>query len=250
MRFKLWLIFIVFSSFTFADTIYVAVASNLVHAIKPLKKEFYKKYPEIKVKVIIGSSGKLTAQIRHGAPFDLFLSADMIYPKSLYEDGITLQAPVVYAKGTLVLLSKVKRDYSKEMEVLLTSPSLKKIAIANPKTAPYGKATVEALKKLKLYEKLKKKFVYAESISQTLIYATRVADMAIVAKSALFAPVMHMYQKNKHWIDVPCELYVPLKQGMVLLKHSKKSAKSIAFYDFMLSPKAKEILKSFGYKVD
>jgi len=249
MRFKLWLIFIIFSGFASADTIYVAVASNLVHAIKPLKKEFYKKYPEIKVKVIIGSSGKLTAQIRHGAPFDLFLSADMIYPKSLYEDGITLKAPVVYAKGTLVLLSKVKRDYSNMMKVL-TLPSLKKIAIANPKTAPYGKATVEALKKLKLYEKLKKKFVYAESISQTLIYATRVADMAIVAKSALFSPVMRMYQKNQHWVDVPCELYAPLKQGMVLLKHSKKSAKSRAFYDFMLSLKAKEILKSFGYKVD
>lgn len=245
---KIVLLFFVHLTMLSAGEIKIAVAANVSYAIDTLKEAFYKIHPETKVQVILGSSGKLIAQIRHGAPFELFMSANMKYPIALYEEDVAITKPVVYAKGTLAILSTKKRDYCAEI-FILKDPSIHKIAIANPKTAPYGVAAKEALENARLYETLKSKFVYGESISQTVTYATTAADIGIVAKSSLFSSQMSQYKEAIYWTEVDESLYKPIEQGMVILKDAKGNAEVKAFYDFMLSAKAKEILKQFGYKV-
>ena len=245
---RFFVIVILLGNVLFASTITIAVAANVSYAIKPLIKAFNTSNPETKVNVILGSSGKLFAQITHGAPYTLFMSANMKYPNTLYKNGMTITKPVIYAQGALAMLSQKERNYSAKIEVL-TRPDIKKIAIANPRTAPYGVAAAEALKNAKLYKKLEKKFVYAESISQTVTYATTAADIGIVALSSLYAPQMLQYKENTHWAEVEESLYTPIDQGMVILKKAKDNVEVKAFYDFMLSKRAKEILTSFGYKV-
>ncbi len=235
-------------TFLFSGEISIAVAANVSYAIEPLKKAFSKIHPDIKINVILGSSGKLTAQITHGAPYQLFMSANMKYPNTLYDNNLTVTKPVIYAQGSLAILSTKERNYCGEIFVL-KGPDIKKIAIANPKTAPYGVAAVEALKNARLYKKLQNKFVYGESISQTVIYATDAADIGIIAKSSLFSPQMLKYKEAIHWSDVDEALYTPIDQGMVILKNGENNEEVKSFYDFMLSAKAKEILISFGYKV-
>lgn len=232
----------------YAGEITIAVAANVSYAIESLKKEFNVIYPESKVQVILGSSGKLTAQIRHDAPYSLFMSANMKYPEALYSENIAVTKPVEYAQGALAYLSVKKQDFSKGM-TLLKEGNITKIAIANPQTAPYGIAAVEALKNAKIYETVKDKFVYGESISQTVTYATTAADIGIIAKSSLFSPQMSEYKENIHWSDVNETLYTPISQGIVILKKGENNSEVKAFYDFMLSDKAKEIMKNFGYKV-
>ncbi len=229
-----------------ASVIKVAVAANVSYAMPELIKTFHKIYPGIKVQVLLGSSGKLTTQIREGAPFEVFLSANMKYPKYLYKEKMTITKPVVYAKGSLALLSSRKKDFSKGI-MLLREKYINKIAIANPKTAPYGKAAVEALKKASLYKKVKSKLVYAQSVSQAVAYSIVAADIGFVAKSSLYSKKMLKYKKGVNWIEVNQKLYTPIKQGIVLLKNSSKQAKE--FYDFILSKNAKKIFKDFGYKV-
>ncbi len=229
-----------------ASVIKVAVAANVSYAMPKLIKAFHKKYPKIKVQVLLGSSGKLTAQIKEGAPFELFLSANMKYPDYLYKRGIATTKPIVYARGGLALLSSHKRDFSKGI-MLLKEKYIDKIAIANPKTAPYGKAAVEALEKVGLYKKIKHKLVYAQSVSQAVVYSIIAADIGFVAKSSLYSKKMQKYKKGINWIEVNQKLYIPIKQGIVLLKNPTKEAKK--FYNFILSKTAKKIFKDFGYMV-
>ena len=231
-----------------AGEISIAVAANVSYAIDALKKSFNEIHPETKVNVILGSSGKLTAQITHGAPYMLFMSADMKYPNTLYDANLTANKPVIYAQGALAILSQKERNYCAEIFVL-KSPDIKKIAIANPKTAPYGIAAMEALTNVRLYKKLEKKFVYGESISQTVTYATSAADVGIIAMSSLYAPQMAQYKEAIHWSEVDEALYTPISQGMVILDKGRDNDEVKAFYDFMLGAKAKEILKAYGYKV-
>jgi molybdate transport system substrate-binding protein len=234
------------TSFSMSDTIKVAVAANVSYAIGELKKVFEEKHSDIKVEVILGSSGKLTSQIRQGAPFLLFMSANMSFPLALYDEGKAVTRPVIYAQGVLAFLSNKKRNPCKE-ETILDDDDIKKIAIANPKTAPYGVASVEALKNAKLYEKHKEKFVYGESVSQTVFYATMAADIGIVAASSLHSPQLSQFKEGIHWWELDEDLYTPISQGMVMIKESKDVK---AFYDFILSREAKEIFKKYGYKVE
>ncbi len=240
------LIFLVMSGWLFASTIRVAVAANVSYAMPELIKAFNQTNPDIKVQVLLGSSGKLTAQIREGAPFELFMSANMKYPNALYKEGFAVNKPVVYAKGALALLSSKKRDFSKGV-MLLKDSHIKKIAIANPKTAPYGKAAVDAMKKVGIYKDLKDKFVYAQSVSQAVVYSIIAADIGFVAKSSLYSKKMRKYKEGVNWAEVDPSLYSPIKQGVVLLKNYNKDTKK--FYDFILGKKAKGIFKEFGYSV-
>lgn len=243
MKFFLWLLFIMIS--VEAKEITIAVAANVSYAIEPLIHTFQIKYPDIKVNTTIGSSGKLTAQIIHGAPYGLLMSANIDYPERLYRQGLTQEKPVIYAYGALALLSTHKHNNSLGL-ALLTDKEIKKIAIANPKTAPYGVATVEALKHAKLYQVLTRKFVYGESIGQTVIYATQVADIGIVSKSSLYSPKLSHYKQGKDWVEVPKALYTPISQGMVRLNSTPEIK---YFYDFICSADAKKILKAYGYEV-
>lgn len=245
---KRFLLFMLLSTSLYAGKIRVAISANVSYAIDDLKKEFNKLYPNTKVEVILGGTGKLVAQIKHKAPYDILLSANMEYPKSLYETGEAITRPIVYAQGSLVYLSNKEIDLSKGISIL-ESKNIKKIAIANPKTAPYGEASIEALKSANIYEKVKSKLVYGESISQTVIYSIRATDIGIIAKSALFSPKLSHLKKGKNWIDVDSKLYTPIDQGVILLKHGKNNLEASAFYTFLLGQKAKSIFEKFGYRV-
>ena len=236
------------ASSIFANTITVAVAANVSYAINELVAEFNKTNPDTKVQVTLGSSGKFTAQIESGAPFDVFMSADMKFPKSLFEKGLATTEPALYAQGSLAMLSSKQLDFSKGIN-LVTDPNIAKIAVANPKTAPYGTAAVEAMKNANVLDKVESKFVYAESISQAVTYATTAADVGFIAKSSLYDEKMSKYKENINWISVDPSLYTAIDQGIVVLKNTKEEASAKAFYDFILGEKAKEIFIKFGYLV-
>ncbi len=231
-----------------ASTINIAVAANVSYAINDLKKEFNKKYPDTKVRITLGSSGKLTAQITHGAPYEIFMSANMKYPNALYKNELAITKPKIYAQGSLAYLSNKKQDFSKGIK-LLEDKKYRKIAIANPKTAPYGIATVEALKNAKIYTSIKSKLIYGESISQTVSYAVRATDIGIIAKSSLYSDKMKQFKKDINWKEVNTKLYTPINQGIVILKNAKDKKEVKAFYDFIFSDKAKEIFKTYGYLI-
>ncbi|RBQ28619.1 molybdate ABC transporter substrate-binding protein [Aliarcobacter vitoriensis] len=235
-------------SSVFAGTVNIAVAANVSYAINDLIAEFNKTNPNTKIEVVLGASGKFTAQIQNGAPFDIFMSADMKFPETLYKENLTATQPVVYAQGSLAILSAKPLDFSKGIEIV-SNDTIKRVAIANPKTAPYGTAAIEALKNANILEKNESKFVYAESISQAVTYALTAADVGFIAKSLLYEDKMAQYKENINWISVDPKLYTPIDQGIVVLNKAKDNAEAKAFYDFILSSKAKEIFKNFGYLV-
>lgn len=244
------------SSNIFAGEITVAAAANVSYAINKLVMEFNKTNPDTKVQVILGSSGKLVAQIENSAPYDIFMSADMKFPQSLFEKKMTTTPPVIYAQGVLAMFSTKELDYSKDIN-LLKEPSISKIAIANPKTAPYGAAAIEAIRNAKI-NGIENKYIYAESISQAVTYATTAADIGFIAKSSLYEENMLQYKENKNWITVDSKLYTPIDQGIVMLdttnslvgiiKNDNKKIEEVkSFYNFVLSDRAKKIFTDYGY---
>lgn len=245
---KIVLGILLLSATVFASTINIAVAANVSYAINDLIAKFNETNPDTKVAVTLGSSGKLTAQIKNGAPYQLFMAANMKYPEALYSDKLASTEPVIYAQGSLAILTIKKLDLSKGI-MLANDSSISKIAIANPKTAPYGKAAVEAMKNATIFEDVKSKYVYAETISQTVTYAVTATDMGFIAKSSLYSPKMAAYKEGVNWTDVDPKLYTPINQGIVILSNASSNPEVKAFYDFMLSSEAKKILNKFGYLV-
>ena len=229
-----------------ASQITVAVAANLSDTIHDLVALFHASHPNVRVRTIIGSSGKLTAQILHGAPYGLFLSADTDYPKALERRGFALSKPRVYARGTLALLLPHGPAPTKGLTTLL-DPSVHRIAIANPHTAPYGKASQEALEKTKLWEKIRDKIVFAESVGQTLTYTLKAADAGLVAVSALHSTRLRHFEEGKRWIRIDPTLYTPIDQAAVLLKKSEGRADYRTFYEFLFSTRAAKIFQRYGY---
>ena len=229
----------------FANEITVAGAANVQFTLEDLKGEFTRE-TGIGVKTVVGSSGKLTSQIENGAPFDVFLSADMKYPAKLYKDGFSSQAPKVYAYGVLVLWTMKDVDLSQSINVL-SDARIGKIALADPEVAPYGRQAVNVLNFYKLYDQVQKKLVFGESISQANQFiSTGAADIGFTAKSIVMAP--NMKDKGK-WIEVDPQSYEPIAQGVIVLRYAQQehSKGAKAFYDFLFSAPAQEILKKYGY---
>ena len=237
---------VLFSSVSaFAEDLTVAVAANVQYTFEELKAEFQKE-TGINVKQIIGSSGKFTTQIENGAPFDVFLSADMDYPKTLEKEGLAYNSSKIYAYGTLVLWTMNNVDLSKGLKAVNDS-SVRKIAIASPNTAPYGRQAVNALKHYNLYSQVQKKLVYGESIAQANQFITsKAADIGFTAKSVALAP--NMKDQGK-WIEIEKDAYEPIAQGAVILNHAKKDNVESAqkFFNFLFSNEAQEIFKKYGY---
>ncbi len=230
------------------DQVSVAVAANMQFTIEQLKAEFEKE-TAIRVNITIGSSGKLCAQIMESAPFDVFVSADMSYPDELYKKGFAVAEPEAYAKGSLVLWT-ARNDIKPSQDLTtLLQLGIKKIAIANPKTAPYGVAAEDALKYYNVYDKVKDKLVYGENIAQTQQFiASQAADVGFIAKSLILSDEM----KGKgRWVDVDKKAYTPIAQGAVILKHGQEKNRMPAekFYRFLYSDAAKAIFKKYGYIV-
>ena len=230
-----------------SEDIIIATAANVQFVMKDIKTAFEKKYGK-KVKIVVGSSGKLTAQIREGAPFDVFVSADTKYPLEIYKNGGAAIEPKVYALGSLVLWSKNLTPENLSFDKLKDN-SVKKIAIPNPQNAPYGVAAEQAMQKLNILAEVKSKLVYGESIAQTAQYIiSGSVEVGFNALSIVLSPEM----KGKGgYITVDSTLYEPIKQAAILLKHSEGSPKkegSEQFYEFLYSSEAKAIFKKYGYK--
>ncbi|MFD2066267.1 molybdate ABC transporter substrate-binding protein [Pontibacter silvestris] len=224
----------------------IATAANVQFAMEELTKTFTEE-TGIPAEIVLGSSGKLTAQIKEGAPFDVFVSANMKYPEELHRSGLATAAPKVYANGKLILW--MLQEEGEPGFEKLTNAAVMHIAIANPKNAPYGIAAQEALQYLGFYEEVKDKLVYGESISQTNQFIlSGTAAAGFTAKSVVLSP--ELKGKGK-WIEVPQESYAPIQQGVVILKKEGKSmAEAEKFYTFLFSDKARSILQSYGYSIN
>ena len=224
----------------------IAAAANMQYALGPIIKKFTEK-TGISCDLIMGSSGKHTAQIMEGAPFDVFVSADMKYPSDLYNKGFTTAPPEIYAYGKLVLWTMV--DGLPVSIKSLNDSAINHIALANPKTAPYGLAALEVLKKHGLLDSLENKLVYGESVGQTnqFIYS-KSAEIGFTAQAVVLSPEM----KGKgNWALINNSDYTPISQGAVVIKQSKRNnLQADKFYKFLFSDEAKIILKDFGYSVD
>lgn len=217
----------------------VAAASNLQFVL-PVLDSLFEAETGISVDISYGASGVLTAQIRQGAPFDLFLSANEEYPAYLWDKGYALDSPQVYAQGALIWWWKGK-DALEEKQT-----RAKKIAIGNARTAPYGVAAEEYLKRAGLWKSVKDRVVYGENIGQVNQFLlTGAADLGLTAKSVLASPQMG---DSGRWQQVDPSFYKPIRQALVLTRSAQKNSQ--VFRDFLMSEKAKGIWRKYGYEQD
>lgn len=225
------------------NTVTVAAAANMQFAIARIADLFSKK-TGIPCELVIGSSGKLTAQIKKGAPYDLFVSANAKYPRDIYNVGLANAEPTTYAFGKLVLWT-MSENLTPSIS-LLTDGSVRHIALANPKTAPYGLAAHEVLHHYELHDEVASKLVFGESIAQTNRFiTTKSAEIGFTALSVVLAPKMG--DKGK-WIVLDRETYSPIAQTVVVLKRGQNvSEEALRFYAFLFSKETREILIDYGY---
>lgn len=222
----------------------IATAANMQFAMKELTAAFTAG-SGVDCEIILSSSGKLTAQIMEGAPFDILVSANMKYPDELYKNGFSKNEPVIYAYGKLALWS-MDNEINPSIELLGTD-KIKHIALANPKTAPYGQAAVEVLNHYNIFEKTRNKLVYGESIAQTNQFIiSEAAEIGFTALSVVLSPEM----KNKgQYLEINSDIHSSIAQGIIILRKSKKQIQAQQFSDFLFSEKGREILNTFGYAV-
>ena len=246
IKFNLFLLtfsLLITSSNTYADNLNIAVASNFAHTLHSLAKDFESK-TDHRLRISSASTGKLYTQINHSAPFDVFLAADEHRPDLLIANGkAKAELSRTYAIGKLVLISNIKQE--KTCRDVLDNPSLRRLAIANPKTAPYGLAAQQTLEKLQRWKTIKQKLVMGENIAQTLQFvSTGNASAGFVAQSML-------HQDNKinttcEW-QVPADIHEPIKQKMLVLTKASNKPAAKAFWQYMQSDDAKTIIKNSGY---
>jgi molybdate transport system substrate-binding protein len=225
----------------------IAAAADLRFALDDLVKDFEEKYPATKINVTYGSSGNFFAQFQNGAPFDLFFSADIEYPRKLAERGLGADDVFLYAIGCIVVW--VPKDSPVAVDKLgikaLLEPSIRKIAVANPEHAPYGRAAVAALKALDVYDQVASRLVYGENIAQTAQFVqSGAADVGILALSLVVAPQMR--DAGRFW-RVPLDAYPRMEQGGIILKAAKNLETARGFRDFILGEHGREVLKHYGF---
>ena len=231
-----------------AQELTVAAAADLRSALEEIASHFQSE-SGIKLHPIYASSGDLFHQIENGAPFDVFLSANVAYPKKLEAEGQTAPGTYSeYAQGKIVLIvpSGSPLDLSSGIGALLKS-EVKKIAIADPGHAPYGVAAVEALKAEKVYDQVSSKLVMGENISQTASFVlSGAADAGIVALSLVIAPPA---SSQVRYAEIPGGDYAPILQACVILRSSKNQAAAAKFENYLHGEEATEILHRFGFEI-
>lgn len=241
-----FLFFLLFSSLACAQTAHVAVAANFLPTFRSLQPLFETTTGHT-VKISSASSGTLYAQITHGAPFDVLLSADTVRPLALIEKKLALEnSAVIYAQGQLV----VWRNHPQATPInakTISVGSISYIALANPKTAPYGAAALETLNALSLSQSLKPKLVTGENIAQAWQFvATGNADIGFAAYSQLINA--NISDVNQYWL-VPTHLYRPINQMAVQLHHGRDNTAATALLNFLQNPTAQNRIRRDGYKI-
>lgn len=224
-----------------ADIVHIAVASNFTHTMKELITAFEQSSSH-KVKASYGSSGKIFAQIKHGAPFQIFFSADQAKPLALYDESLTSSPPFTYALGALALWSSNAEFKQQELKYLQAG-KFNKLSFANPKLAPYGNAAMEVLEKLNLVEATRKKWIQGENIAQAYQFVgTGNADLGFVALSQVI-------NKSTYW-PVPNSLYQSIKQDAVMLKSNRNKNAAKAFIRFIRNQQGQAIINAYGYGIN
>jgi molybdate transport system substrate-binding protein len=226
----------------------VAAAANLVFVLEPLNAGFEKANPDVSVTDTIGASGSLVSQIENGAPYDVFLSADLQYPRKLIgAGGAEPKSLVVFAMGRLVLwTTRPDLDLSTVLSAV-RSPLVKRLAIANPATAPYGRAAEEALARLGIAEDVRTRLVFGENISQTAEFVmSGNADAGFVALSLVLSPKL---RDKGRWLEVPPGTYAPIAQGGVLTLRGAGNPAARRYLAYLASPPARAVFVRFGYGI-
>lgn len=226
-----------------AQKVKVAAAANLRYVLESIKETYESANQGVQIEITFGSSGTLTQQIAHGAPFDFFMAADVDFPVKVKEMGFASGDVKTYAYGQLAMWS-LSVDLGGGIQAV-TLPSVRRIAIADPKKAPYGENAVEVLKSQGLYDKIAKKIVWGENISQTAQYAfSGNAEIGFIALSLALAPEM----RGKGFLYLfPPEICPPVEQACVLLKQGEANPAARDFMDFVLSPACHKEWTGFGY---
>lgn len=234
------------SLFSYAEKITVAAAAQLKFAMDEIVNNFNQSQPDHEVSVVYSASGKLLAQIQQGAPYDLFFSADMDFPLELVKSEFAASAVKHYASGRIVLWSATYDATDMTLASLL-DPKILRVAIANPKHAPYGMRAAEALHASGLWEKVEPKLVYGESIAQaTQFVQTENAQVGIIALA--LALDSQLTKQGGYWL-IPADLHQPLEQGFVITKRAADSALAKTFADYIFSEPAREVLTRYGYEL-
>ncbi len=231
------------------DNILIAAASNLRFAMHDICRDFQEEGPSVQTKVSYGSSGNFYSQIKHGAPFDIFFSADARYPELLEKDGLTAKGTQkIYAMGKIVLwLPKDSIISPDDGLQVVTSSKVRKLAIANPRHAPYGRAAEESLRHYGLWEKVKGKLIYGENISQTAQFvSTGAADAGIIALSLAISP--RMLNDGKYW-SIPDGSHGDIEQVYVVLRNGKGGKSIRKFLDFLHGEKGTKVLSRYGFVI-
>ncbi|CAN5898332.1 molybdate ABC transporter substrate-binding protein [soil metagenome] len=226
----------------------VAAAADLKYVLDEIVDRFHQEHPEIRVEVVYGSSGNLYAQIAQGGPYDLFLSADIDYPRQLIKAGrADRESEFLYAVGQIVVWvpEGSKLDLQRRGIEALLDPSVRKIAIANPRHAPYGRAAEAALKALGVYERVEGRLVLGENIAQTTQFVdTGAADIGIIALSLALSPPMR--GRGQIW-HVPTDTYPPLVQGGVVVAGSRDQDAAGRLRQFLNGAEGRDLLKRYGF---
>ncbi len=245
MRQLLALLLVLTGASALGQEIIVAAAADMTQLV-----DGYTKKTGQTVKLLFGSSGNLTNQIRNGAPFDVFFSADEEYPQQLVAEGLVLKDTLYrYAVGRLVLWVPTDSplDLSKLGMQALLEPSVKKIAIANPATAPYGRAAEAALRHFGIYDQVASRLVLGENVSQAAQFVeSGNAQAGLIALSHALAPALK--DKGRYW-TVPLDAYPTLNQAAVVLSHSKQQDAARKFLDSLRRPEASSLLSSYGFSL-
>ena len=229
---------------THAEKITIAAAADLKFAMDEIVTTFKQAHPADQVDVIYGSSGKFHTQIQQGAPYDLYFSADIGFPRELAKTGFAASEAKTYAFGRIVLWS-ANLDASKMTLASLTDAKITRIAIANPKHAPYGKRAEEALRTSGLWEKVEPKLVYGENIAQTAQFVqTGNAQVGVIALSLAINP--ELASKGGYWL-IPDKLHQPLEQGFVITKRAEGNVLAKQFADYMGSKPARVVMTKYGF---
>ena len=226
--------------------VHVAAASDLVYCMQELNVEFRKARSDVDVVVSVGSSGTFFAQIRNGAPFDLFLSADMQFPRRLIDEGVAEKNSLTpYAIGRIVLWS-TRGDLDLRSGIaVLTDKTISRIAIANPEHAPYGRAAKAAMEKAGIWNAVQPKVVFGENISQARQFVqTGNADIGIIALSLVMAPVV---QGIGQYALIPEDAHPRLEQGAVLTVRGARNPEAQAYMEFLKGLLARSIFEKYGF---
>ncbi len=246
--FSLMFFFQIFLSPAVAEEIQAAVAANFLATFKQIATQFEQDTGHVVV-ISPGSSGKLYAQIQNGAPFDIFFSADVHRPKLLEREGLAVKGSrFTYAIGRLTLWSHDLNLVNGDGKFVLSNQNFEHVAIANPKTAPYGQAAAQTIKTLGLWKHVKNRLVQGENIGQTFQFVfSQNAQLGFVALSQVLDPKIN--GTGSRW-DVPSDFYDPLQQQAVLLVKGQTNIAASTFLDYLKKPKAQEIIKRFGYGLE